>query len=294
LSSSRPLYVACHNLWHGTNSRWTNQRSAGASPYGGVIPRRNGKTLVCVKLQRETPQKGILSSGVATGAGAGGFCVFACAMQLSQGGGDAPTGQPQASPGQSGSARRLSATTDDCDGPVRAAPGKRRKTSRAPKGRNKVRRGRSSTDRQRSLGAGVLSSRGGRRARSALFRPFRARMVWGRVPRAARIGLATFLLADNRAGADPLCPGLACGCPVGACRLPATMTRHRGCRSPRMPWRKQCARNGGMFVTRHVPLAERAACMPPSAKSPSTSGASAVRDVAGRVSRATGSGRFAR
>jgi len=148
------------------------------------------------------------------------FGVFAPsstgAMQLSHGSGDAPTGQQHASPGQSGSARRLSAITDDCDGPVRAALGKRRRMSRALKGRNKVRRGRSSTDRRRSMGVGVSSSRGGQRCRHALFGPFRARMVWARVPRAARIGPATFLVAYNTTGADPLCPGLACGCPVGA------------------------------------------------------------------------------
>jgi hypothetical protein len=59
-----------------------------------------------------------------------------CAMQLSHGGGDAPTGQQHASPGQSGSARSLCAITDDRAGPVRAAPGKLRKMSRALKGRN--------------------------------------------------------------------------------------------------------------------------------------------------------------
>jgi len=96
------------------------------------------------------------------------FGVFAPsstgAMQLSHGGGDAPTGQQHASPGQSGSARRLSAITDDCDGPVRAALGKRRRMSRALKGRNKVRRGQTSTDRQRSMGVGVSSSRDGRQS----------------------------------------------------------------------------------------------------------------------------------
>jgi len=209
--------------------------------------------------------------------------------------------------GQSGSARRLSAITDDCDGPVRAAPGKRRRMSRALKGRNKVRRGQTSTDRRRSMGAGVSSSRGGRRSHSALFRPFRARMVWGRVPRATRIGPATFFVADNRSGADPLCPGLGCGCPVGARRRLATMMRHRGCRSPRTSCRKQCACNGecssrapchwlseprvsyhhrrsdrraepvrcGMWLAEcHVPLAERAACVPPSPKIQPASGAS--------------------
>ena len=44
--------------------------------------------------------------------------------------------------------------------------------SRALKGRNKVRRGPTSTDRRRSMGAGVSSSRGGRRCRRALFGPF--------------------------------------------------------------------------------------------------------------------------
>jgi len=76
----------------------------------------------------------------------------------------AATGQVR---GRADRPAQLAATTDDSDGPVRAAPGKQRKMSRALKGRNKVRRGRSSTEHRRSMGAGVSSSRGGSPLRRA-------------------------------------------------------------------------------------------------------------------------------